>query len=144
MKYAIIVIVLIFLGCTKHPAPPPPDNTINIFFKNSSGNYLFENSNNGYKEDSLRISIVENGTVSRLDSGFMYHFYTRTSTGKRYLYLGYMSLIPLSKAYNTAIIYFRANVVDTLKFTGSVKNGYHDSIWYNGVLQTSNFFDVVK
>lgn len=147
MRKGIVGLLLICFGCAKN-SPPPPDNNISILYKNTSGNYLFNNNQNVYKEDSLKLFSIVNGIAYPLDSGYNYTMPKSASSSAKYLYLAFMgweSSFNVYNAYNTVVIHLKKNVNDTLVFYPKKSVAFsHDSIWYNGILQSSNVFDVIK
>jgi hypothetical protein len=148
MRYfgiTLTLVLFLIISCKKITNTPPADPSISIFYKNSSGNYLFTNNTNDYREDSVRVLKIINGVAIPLDSGYSYSFYSNAVSGKRFLYLAFMNWATIDNATNTILIRLKYNVIDTLKYYGKVSNSLnYDSTTYNGIKQSTSVFEITK
>lgn len=144
----LLFTVLIFTSfglsnCRPGCGCPPPDNVPNIFYSNKYGTYLYKDSLRGYKEDSIKIYFKKGDTLVRAYSPIPF-FFDMPNT-KRYLQMDVVNQLKLTDGgYYIVFISLKKGEMDTLKCHSPKNYGAYDSIWYNGVLQSNNVFDVVK
>jgi hypothetical protein len=154
MKIITVLLVLLLFSCSKQP-PVLFDVNVKIHYIDNSSRELFTNGINGYVAKDVRLYSIKNNVRQLIYTNatgsyipdYPYGYNIDSITGKKYFVI--FSNVNIVNDTSLIIINLKPNVEDTLKCSFTYPNSNPssikcDKVWYNGVLQTSNSFDIAK